>query len=118
MKSIIVICLSLLISFNAFSVEALKSGKVESKSTTEVCISGTILDKLTGEALAGVEVKLLGTEVKVYSDLDGKFEIKNINSGAHAIQVDFISYENVVENVFVNKDNTTNVTLKLKNVVK
>jgi len=81
-------------------------------------ISGTITDKLTGEPLAGVEVKLMDTDVKIYTDFDGKFEMKNIVPGAQAIMVSYISYQDIIENVHTEAGNTSNVTIKLKTVDK
>ena len=90
----------------------------KNESSSSSVISGRVIDKLTGEALAGVEVKLMDTDVKTYTDFDGNFEIKNIDPGAHALLVDYISYQNLVENVLAEKSNTTNVVLKLKSVEK
>jgi hypothetical protein len=116
MKNII---LALLICLASISVSATdsdmgSSNLVSSKNT----INGKILDKLTGEPLAGAEVKLLGTETKTYTDFEGKFEIKEINPGAYIIMVGLISYQGVVENVLKEKDNISNITVKLKTVEK
>ena len=107
--------ISILAALMVFNIYASDSKNVSSNSSV---ISGRVIDKLTGEALAGVEVKLMDTDVKTYTDFDGNFEIKNINPGAHALMVDYISYQNLVENVLAEKSNTTNLVLKLKSVEK
>jgi hypothetical protein len=103
----------IIISFSNFAAESSKSGKV---IKTKIC--GTIVDKATGEALSGVVVKLIGTDVKIYTDFEGKFEIKNVEIGAHALEVAYISYQDVVENLFVDNTGETKITLKLKSVLK
>ena len=81
-------------------------------------ITGTITDKLTGEPLAGVEIKLLDTDIKIYTDFDGKFEMKDIVPGAQAIMVSYISYQDIIENVHTEAGNTSDLTIKLKSVDK
>jgi len=104
-----------LVLFSAYASDlSVNSGSVVSKST----ISGTITDKLNNEPLAGVEIKLMDSNVKVYSDFEGKFVIKDVQPGAHAIIINFISYQNTVENILTVSGNTTTVKIKLKNAEK
>lgn len=89
----------------------------EPKNASSNCIiNGVITDKLTGEALTGVEVKLMDTDIKIYTDFEGKFQIKDVPPGAHAISVDYISYQDIVENLHTESGSITNVTIKLKSV--
>jgi hypothetical protein len=81
-------------------------------------ISGTVTDNITGEPLAGVEVKLMDSDVKLYTDLDGKFEIKDMQPGTHYVIINFISYQDLIENVQTEKGNVTDVTIKLKSIEK
>ncbi len=62
-------------------------------------LSGKILDVATGEALAGALITVAGTDIKVYSDLDGNFIVENINVELQEINVSLVTYK----------------TLKLKN---
>ncbi len=55
-------------------------------------ITGQVVDKITGEALAGVKISLNESENIVYSDLDGNFEINNVKVGNNSIKTDLISY--------------------------
>jgi len=55
-------------------------------------ISGQVVDKLTGEALAGVKISLNESESVVYSDLEGNFEINNVKVGNNSIKTNLISY--------------------------
>ena len=58
-------------------------------------IAGTIVDNETGETLTGVEVKLKGTDMKTYTDFDGKFVFDHVNPGQYAVEANIISYRNV-----------------------
>jgi len=59
---------------------------------TTTTITGQVIDKVTGEALAGVKISLNKSETVVYSDLDGNFEISNVNVGNNNIRTNLISY--------------------------
>lgn len=65
----------------------------ENTSAASVNISGKVIDQITGEALAGVMIKIEDLNLVSYSDLDGKFEIKNLTPGKYEITGIFISYE-------------------------
>ena len=66
-------------------------------------ISGQVIDKLTGEALAGVKIQLENSTEVVYSDLDGNFELTNITPGSYKINSTLISYESATVNVDCSK---------------
>jgi len=80
MKKIAILFVSFLVftvSFaNATNHEA---GAAESAVMTTT-ISGKVLDKITGEALAEVKVEI-GSKNAVYTDFDGNFEINNVRPG-------------------------------------
>lgn len=77
----------------------LSSFKVEKKNATKAApvinnvITGTVMDKSTGEALTGVEVRIDGTDLKAYTDFDGKFSFEGVKSGNYKICTNFISYK-------------------------
>ncbi|PLX06685.1 MAG: hypothetical protein C0598_13530 [Marinilabiliales bacterium] len=56
-------------------------------------VSGTVIDKNTGEALAGVKVILSELNETAYTDFDGNFEFKNVRTGEYTINTELISYE-------------------------
>jgi protocatechuate 3,4-dioxygenase beta subunit len=78
-------------------------GSVKGKVENAV-ISGVVVDKNTGEPLAGVEVKILGSSEKVYTDFDGNFKFTNLSQGVYKIKIDYISYQHVEENVYATKE--------------
>lgn len=58
-------------------------------------IEGVVTDHLTGEALAGVCLKLKGGEKTTYTDLHGNFKMENITPGTYDIEIDYVSYKDV-----------------------
>lgn len=77
-------------------------------------IAGQVVDKYTGEALAGVKIILNETDIVVYTDLDGKFEIGNIKQGNNTIETNFISYNSSVIDIDCDND-TSNIEIELMN---
>lgn len=56
-------------------------------------VSGTIIDKQTGEALTGVKVQVKGTDTYCYSDMDGRFFLSVNTNNASEITIDMVGYE-------------------------
>ena len=114
-----------LIIICAFGVHVMatndKPVKIEKESINNMntaSINGIVLDKLTGEPLVGAEVNVIGSDVKVYTDFEGKFKLNNMEAGAHAIKVGLISYQQSVENVSAEQQNTNELVVKLRSVEK
>jgi hypothetical protein len=55
-------------------------------------IKGTITDGSTQESLIGTTVFLKGTTTGTVTDLDGHYELPNVQPGSHVLVVSFISY--------------------------
>ena len=71
----------------------------ESAPVQMISLSGTVVDFNSGEALTGVEISLEGTDIKVYTDFDGNFEIVDVEPGNYNIIASYISYDkSLVEN--------------------
>jgi hypothetical protein len=56
-------------------------------------VSGKVIDKNTGESLAGATVIIDNGAIKTYTDLEGNFNISNLSPGKHNIKVVYISYQ-------------------------
>lgn len=72
------------------------AGNDDKKSENTVAnknLSGKVVDKINGEALAGVKVQIDGTDQVVYTDFDGNFQFSNIQPGNYSIKVVYLSYE-------------------------
>lgn len=94
--------------------EGVNSNAPESAPVEMVSFSGTVIDFASGEALTGVEVTVEGTDIKVYTDFDGNFEIDNVKPGNYNIIASYISYDkSLIENFEANKQNKE-VDIKLQ----
>jgi hypothetical protein len=81
-------------------------------------ISGVVVDKATGEALTGVEIRVEGTELKTYTDFDGKFVFEGILSGEYKINASMISYrENETRLIKVKTNELHALNLNLESVI-
>lgn len=104
----------LFVSILVFTVSSAKAANDENENAANAVmttsVSGTVLDNITGEALAGVKVSVKGTEKSVYTDFDGNFELEGVKEGPMEIQAQYISYKQ--------KNETFNVTLAKSNEVK
>ncbi len=86
------------------------TGKIYAQNS----ISGTVTDAENGESIIGCNVTLQGTTMGNVTDLDGKFEIKNIAPGTYNIVFSFISYDKHVEKVTVTKNSELKLRITLK----
>jgi hypothetical protein len=80
-------------------------------------LSGKVLDKITGESLAGVKITINNSEESVYTDFDGNFEITNIRPGKTEIVASYISYQETTETIEVSLGNTNTVEVKIENII-
>ena len=100
----------------AFTLPVLADGNMkDGKVSRTRILEGRIKDKDSGEYLAGVMVKIEGTDKMAYTDFDGKFSIDGIPPGEYKIVTDYISYEKkcVQANVTENPDGGT-VVIKIE----
>jgi len=75
-------------------------------------VTGTLIDKITGETLIGASVVVGGTDIGTSTDIDGKFTLTNVPGGAQQIKFTYLGYEDMLHEVTVNSD-TALETLKL-----
>lgn len=103
-KSILLIfLLVVLTAFNGLMFAATK-GK----------ISGTVVDKETGEPLPSVNIVLVNTTLGAATDVDGDFFILNIFPGVYSVRVSMIGYATETKlSVRVNIDHTTTINFAL-----
>jgi 5-hydroxyisourate hydrolase-like protein (transthyretin family) len=72
-------------------------------------LSGTVLDKSSGQPIPGVNVNVQGSTNGVSTDFDGKFQLPNAKKGAKIV-FSFIGYKNTV----INYDAQKSVTVSLE----
>ncbi|MDX1700857.1 MAG: TonB-dependent receptor, partial [Melioribacteraceae bacterium] len=77
-------------------------------------ISGTIMDKDTGEPVIGANVILENTFFGAAADIEGYYYINNVPPGTYALTISAVGYNKTrVENVVVKIDLTTNISVEL-----
>jgi hypothetical protein len=62
-----------------------------------ITIYGKVVDKLTQQPLPGANVLLLNTNFGASTDLNGRFEIKNIPSGEYQLRASILGYGSVIK---------------------
>lgn len=118
MKTLFLFFITLGVSLNGYTAD----GSSENIALTKTfehnkVIKGQITDKVTGEGLVGVEIILLDSDKKTYTDFEGNFVIENVENGAQAIIANYISYNKLVKNVYVG-NNTEPISILLEQVKK
>lgn len=115
MKSILrisaITVLALVLNSAAFA-----EGKPTNTPVATASVSGKVLDINSGETLAGVVVSVEGTDLKVYTDLDGNFTINGIEPGTYNLILSMISYKkSLVENLKLQANDEEIIDIKLDN---
>lgn len=94
---------------------AIASDFLNNPPTANSVIFGEVLDFNTGETMAGVTVKIEGTDLKTYTDLDGNFEFNGMMPGDYNLVFSFISYNNsLVEQLEVEQSESKSLKVKLQ----
>ncbi|WP_161889815.1 TonB-dependent receptor [Pontibacter russatus] len=77
-------------------------------------IRGQLTSSETGEELIGATVVVKGTATGTATDLDGKFNLTNLEPGTYEVQASYISFEpETVAGVVVKKDEVTVLNISL-----
>ena len=77
-------------------------------------IMGNVVDKNTGEPLAGVNIIIEDANQGAASDLDGTYFVIGIRPGTYTVVATYISYQDVrVSNVEVHMDKTTTIDFEM-----
>src|SRR5690606_34177145 len=74
-------------------------------------IKGSVKDAQTNQELAFVNIYITDLEKGTITNEHGVFQIDNISSGKHTMQVSILGYETQSINIFI--PNTTDYTIRL-----
>lgn len=108
--TILAFAIILLTSSNAFCITENNPEGYNQQTS----VSGTVVDKQTGESLAGVLVMIKGSDIKSYTDLEGNFSFKNLEPGTYTIAVKYISYAaDELQNVVCSAGNNVQVNIEI-----
>ena len=116
MKKIILGVFAVLLSIAVMAKE--NESKSQTPATGEnavtVSLTGSIADANSGESLAGVEVKIEGTDLKTYTDFDGNFSFTGVKMGEYKVVASYISYKPATQVLSLNAKETE-LKIKLEN---
>ncbi len=104
--------LSLAVMLMAFAFTFAMGPKEIAKDVQTVSLSGQVLDITTGEALAGVKVKMEDTNEISYTDFDGNFSFEGLIPGEYKISTNLISYKDADMEIEV--EDTQKLEVKLE----
>ncbi len=115
MKKLLI--LGLFIGASIITFAALSSAKNASKNAATaasgITVSGQVIDLNSGEALAGVEVMIEGSNKKALTDFDGKYTISDLKPGEYSIIASYISYnKSYIEKLNLRTNEAINIKLK------
>jgi outer membrane receptor for ferrienterochelin and colicin len=85
--------------------------KISAQHTT---IKGKVIDAKTNETLIGCNILIQGTYIGTVTDLDGNYELKNIEPGTYNLVISYISYNQKIERVSIQKNQTINLDITLE----
>ncbi len=106
--------LLLVISCLTLIVMAKEGPKPATGEKDQVCeLKGQVVDKINGEVLAGVAVKLTGSDKVTYTDFDGEFSFEGLTPGTYTLETALVSYkeEQVAVHTSTSSDNTVEISL-------
>ncbi len=77
-------------------------------------IAGTVLDAESGETIIGANVRLAGTSTGSTTDLEGRYEIRNVQPGTYTVAFSYIGFTaKMVTGVEVQAGQTTRIDITL-----
>lgn len=97
-------------------VNANEKKEASSINMVTTSVSGRVIDKITGEALTGVAIRL-NNEI-IFTDFEGKFEINNILPGEYNLGVSYISYKDIDKNLRVENIAGNSLELEIEPLTK
>jgi len=77
-------------------------------------ITGTVVDATTGETLPGANVFLESTQQGASTDMNGNFEITNIEPGTYTLVARFVGFQIFEQEITVDEDETVTLTIELQ----
>lgn len=116
MKKILLVAIAVMLSVAVMAKEneSRSQAPVTGENAVTVALTGSIADASSGESLAGVEVKIEGTDLKTYTDFDGNFSFTGVKMGEYKVVASYISYKPATQVLSLNAKETE-LKIKLEN---
>jgi len=77
-------------------------------------ISGKVFDKLSGESLPGATVRIKETGQGTITNVNGYYEIKNINQNLGTIEISYLGYKTLLNTIDFSKKKTLSTNYKIE----
>ncbi len=71
---------------------ALNTSVFAAPNPSVIFVSGTVTDKTSNETIAGVEVRVKGTDIVTYTNFDGNFFLPELPGGTYTLEFNYITY--------------------------
>jgi len=75
---------------------------------------GTVVDKKTKETLVGATIRLKGTSIATVANIDGKFELRNIEPGKQTILSSMVGYAPTETSIDIVANQTINLVVEMQ----
>lgn len=106
--------LAIFISLSAFAQPAARDTVAEDGGNGT--LSGVVTDKTTGATIPGATVSIPDLRTGIATDANGKYILHNLPKGIYLVQVSFIGYATVNQNVDLSKTSVLNVQLQTSSI--
>lgn len=117
MKDIYLILVATMLTLSAMATDKKTDHNTKEQTTVQqksevvmVSVAGTVLDQESREALAGAAIVIDGQ--KIYSDLDGHFDLPQLPQGVYKATVYLISYQPI--SIDLDLQNSSPIVIALK----
>jgi len=82
------------------------------KNSSRYSLSGKITDT-SGAAMAGASVYISDLRKGSVSDANGNYQINDIPSGTYVVEIKFIGYKTILENIYFDENKTENFSMQI-----
>ncbi|MFN3387148.1 MAG: TonB-dependent receptor, partial [Candidatus Thermochlorobacter sp.] len=80
-------------------------------------LKGKAIDATSKEPLAGVIIRIDGTEFGAITKADGSFKIENMPAGTYTLRANLIGYKQLVRSITIEDGKTQTLTLEMQEMV-
>jgi iron complex outermembrane receptor protein len=77
-------------------------------------VIGKVVGENDNEPLIGVEVFIQGLNTGTTTNIDGNFEIRNLNKGTYSIRFSYLGYASLTKKVTIPSDEASNMIIRMK----
>jgi len=81
--------------------------------SSEGTLEGVVRDYITGEAVVGASVRVLGTTSSTLTDLTGRFTMDDLPPGRHLVTTDHLAFEEHTDSVTVFSEEIVDIEIRM-----